>query len=75
MLEPKGESVRMSMFVDADHAGTLLTRQSHTGIFIYVNNAPIDWFSKKQYTIKSSTFWSENVAMRVGTDKLEAQRY
>ena len=71
MPERRGESARMSMFVVANHAGNPLTRQSHTGIFIYANNAPIGWLSKQQCTFESSTFGNESVAKRVGIDKLE----
>jgi hypothetical protein len=37
------ESVSMSCFVDADHAGCRVTRRSHTGVLIFVNQAPILW--------------------------------
>ena len=46
--EPLGESVFVTCFVDADHAGNRVTRRSHTGIIIYVNSAPILWCSKRQ---------------------------
>ena len=65
----------MSVFVDADHAGDKVTRRSHSGILIYLNNAPIDWYSKKQNTVESSTFGSEFIAMRIACDKIEALRY
>ena len=45
MPEPKGKHVSTSCFVDANHAGNVVTRRSLTGILIYVNNAPIIWYS------------------------------
>ena len=42
--------VVMSCFVDADHTGRRVTRRSHTGVIIFVNRAPILWFSKRQNT-------------------------
>ena len=75
MPEPLGYGVKMSVFVDADHAGDKVTRRSHSGILIYLNNAPIDWYSKKQNTVESSTFGSEFIAMRIACDKVEALRY
>jgi hypothetical protein len=60
--EPRGASVLMSCFVDADHAGNRVTRQVHTGIIIFCNRAPIVWFSKRQNTVETSTFGSEFVA-------------
>ena len=75
MPEPRGHAVTISAFVDADHAGNLVTWKSHTGIIIYVNNAPITWFSKRQTTVESSTFGSEFVAMRICIDMIESLRY
>ena len=75
MPEPRGESVRISCFVDADHAGNTVTRRSHTGIMIFVNNALIAWFSKRQNTVETSTFGSEFVALRIAVEQIEALRY
>jgi hypothetical protein len=71
---PLGAPVEVSCFVDANHAGNVITRRSHTGILIFVQNAPILWFSKKQNTVKSSTFGSELVALRVARDMIAALR-
>ena len=46
MLEPLGELVKMTAFVDSDHAGNLVTRWSQTGYLISCNQAPISWLSK-----------------------------
>ena len=75
MHEPLGYGVKMSVFVDADHAVDKVTRRSHSGILIYLNNAPIDRYSKKQNTVESSTFGIEFIAMRISCDKIEALRY
>ena len=40
---PLGKPVRMTCFVDADHAGDKITRRSYTGVIILLNNAPISW--------------------------------
>jgi hypothetical protein len=71
----KGKSVIVSSFVDANHAGNVIMRRSHTGILIYVQNAPILWFSKRQNTVKSSSFGSEFVILRTAKDMLVALRY
>jgi hypothetical protein len=73
--EPRGTPVKVSLFSDADHAGNLLTRRSHTGLMIFLNNALVDWYSKGQATVESSTFRSETIALRTGIDKLQALRY
>jgi hypothetical protein len=75
MPTPRGNSVKMSCFVDADHAGNLATRRSHTGILLFLNKAPIVWFSKRQNTVETSTFGSELVALRIATELIESLRY
>jgi hypothetical protein len=59
MPEPRGPCIHMSCFVDADHAGNLLTRPSHTEFIIYLNNSPTAWFSKQQNIVESSTIGRE----------------
>jgi hypothetical protein len=63
------------MFVDSDHAGDKLKRRSRTGYVIYINMAPIAWFSKKQSTIETSVFGAEFVALKQGTEALRGLRY
>ena len=38
-------------------AGNVVTRRSHTGTFLFVQNLPIQWLSKRQNTVKTLTFW------------------
>ena len=52
-------------FVDADHAADTVSRKSRTGFIVYVNMAPVFWFSKKQTTVETSSFGSEFVAMKI----------
>ena len=75
MPQPRGNPVKVFSFVDADHAGNLLTRRSHTGILIFLNNSPISWYSKRQNTVQSSTFASELIALRIAVEQIEALRY
>ncbi|MGH3053397.1 MAG: Ty1/Copia family ribonuclease HI, partial [Gaiellaceae bacterium] len=70
-----GNYVQMNCFVDANHAGDRVTRRSHTGIIIFLNRAPILWFSKRQNTVETSTFGSEFVAMRIATELIQGLRY
>jgi len=72
---PRGSSVQMNVFCDSDHAGNKITRRSHTGILIFLNSAPIQWYSKAQNTVESSTFGSEFIAMRICVEMIEALRY
>lgn len=73
--EARGQYVNLTCFVDADHAGCRATRRSHTGFIIFINKAPIMFFSKRQNTVESSSFGSEFVALRQATDAIEGLRY
>ena len=42
---------------------------------LYINSAPIIWYSKRQNTIESSTFGSEFVALRVASELIISFRY
>jgi hypothetical protein len=75
MPKPRGQPVVVSCFVDANHAGNVITRQSHTGILIYEQNAPIVWFLKRQNTVECSSFGSEFVALRAAKDMVVALGY
>ena len=75
MPEPRGNPVTITAFEDANHAGDKVTRRSHTGILIYLNCAPIIWYSKAQNTVESSTFGSEFVALRTCAELLKSMRY
>jgi predicted hotdog family 3-hydroxylacyl-ACP dehydratase len=71
----RGNGVVTSCFVDADHAGCKATRRSHTGVILFVNKAPIMWYSKRQNTVETSTFGSEFCAMKTAIDMIEGLRY
>ena len=75
MPEPRGKEVDITVFVDADHAGNRVTRRSHTGVIIFVNMAPVIWYSKRQNTVETSTFGSEFIALRIALELTEALRY
>jgi hypothetical protein len=75
MPEPLGNSVTLHVFVDANHAGNVVTRRSHTGILLFVQNSPIQWLSKRQNTVETSTFGSEFVALRAARDMIISMRY
>ena len=75
MPEPRGHSVSTHCFVDADHASNKVTRRSQTGLLMFVNRAPIIWYSKRQNTVETSTFGSEFIAMRTAVEHIEGLRY
>jgi hypothetical protein len=62
------KEVDLRLFVDSDHVGEQFTRCSITGFVVYLNIAPIVWFSKRQPTVESSVFGAEFVAMTNGIE-------
>eukprot|EP00957_Ditylum_brightwellii_P166923 12705652-Ditylum_brightwellii.AAC.1 len=75
MPEPRGLSVSTSAFVYADLSGNNVTRWSQTGVLIFLNKAPIHWYSKQQATVEVSTFGAEFIGMQISIEMVEAMRY
>ena len=72
---PLGKGFVIRCFVDADHAGDEITRRSQTGFIVYINNAPVYWYSKRQGSVESSTYQAEFTAMKEATEYIRALRY
>ena len=73
--EPRGIALSIYQFVDADRAGNVVTRRSHTDIIIFIQKAPIIWFSKKNNLVKADTFGNELVALRIRKNLIVTLRY
>jgi hypothetical protein len=71
----RGKSIELRLFVDYDHAGEHFTCHSRTGFVIYLNMAPIVWFSKRHRTVESSVFGAEFVAMKNGIETTRVLHY
>jgi hypothetical protein len=71
----KGPRVRVTVYVDADHAHDLVTRRSIKVILVMLNNTPIRWISNRQKTMETSTYGSEFVASRIATELILEIRY
>ena len=68
MPEPTMKAMRITVFVDADHAHDKKTRRSVTGIIALLNSTPMMWHSKRQGSVETSTFGSEWVALKTATE-------
>ena len=69
---PNGKEVKITTYVDADHAHDLVTRCSVTGIFLFINNTPVKWYSKRQNISDLSSFVGLSLA---GTKNLLEPKY
>lgn len=74
-VEPRGKPVTMTAFSDASFATNKKNRRSHSGYIIFLNRAPIMWYSKRQTTVESSTFSSEFLALKVCTGAIQNLRF
>ena len=70
-----GERVTVWVYVDANHAGNLANRRSHSGILIYVKNTLINLYGKRQNKVESSSFGLELVALQIVTEMVEVLMY
>ena len=75
MPSPLGLMVVMTTFVDASFASNRVTRRSHTGFIIFINRAPIIYYSKKQTTVETSAFSSEFIALRTCLEHIVSLRH
>ena len=75
MSDPRGNMVRISAFFDANYAGNVVTHRSHSNIIIFVQNAPIIWFSKRQDTVEAEPFGSEFGALHIFKELIVVLRY
>ena len=55
MPKAKKKAVRITVYVDADHAHDQVTQRSVTGIVLFINGTPVRWVSKRQKTVETST--------------------
>ena len=75
MCEARGVGMTLRAFVDSDHATDTTNRRSRTGFIIFLNSAPIYWFSKKQTSVETSSFGAEFIAMKQCCEYLRGLRY
>ena len=71
----RGRAVEVTAFVDASHAYDKKTRRSHTGYIIFINRAPIIWYSQRQATVDSTMFGSEFIALKTCVEHIIALRF
>ena len=67
MKEALGKYFVIKAYVDANHSGNMENKRSHSGLIIYVNNAPTIWYSKCQNKVEASSFGLEFFALRITT--------
>ena len=66
--------MEVNFSIDIDHARDKVTQRPQTDMLLYFNISPIIWYSKRQNTVKMSTFGSEFVALRLASELIISLR-
>ena len=73
--EKRGKALTTAIFFDANHGHDVETRRSISGLITFVGSTPVDWSSRRQGCIATSTYCAEFMAMRAATEEAVALRY
>jgi Reverse transcriptase (RNA-dependent DNA polymerase) len=65
-----GNHVMLTHYVDANLFHDLITGRAVTGVLHFMNQTPVEWYSKKQATVETATYGSEFVAARIAVDQI-----
>ena len=57
--------------MDANHGGNLKDKKSQTGVLIFINKAPIHWYSKSQTTVEASTLGAKLCSIKTEVEMIE----
>jgi hypothetical protein len=68
--EPLGEMVVLSHYADENLYHDLITGRAVTGIIHFINQTPIERYSKRQATVKTARYGAEFVAAHVAVDQI-----
>ncbi len=71
---PKGKVVRMTTYKDANLYHDLTTGRAVTGVIHFLNQTPIEWYTKKQTTVETATYGSEFASARVAIQQIAGLR-
>jgi hypothetical protein len=72
--EPLGKEVVLTCYVDANLGHDFVTGKSVTGVLHFINQTPIEWYSKKQPTVETATYGSEYVATKTAIQQIMGLR-
>ena len=64
------QDTAVSSFCDANLMHDAVTGRSASGILKFLNQTPVDWFSKRQDQVKTATYGSEFMVARQATEQL-----
>ena len=68
--KPLGKHVQSTHYVDANLHHDLATGKAVTAVLHFLNQTPIDAYTKRQSTVETATYGSEFVAARTAVDQI-----
>ena len=68
--KPLGKHVQTTHYVDANLHHDLATGKAVTAVLHFLNQTPIDAYTKRQSTVESATYGSEFIAARTAVDQI-----
>ena len=68
--KPLGKHVQTTHYVDANLHHDLATGKAVTAVLHFLNQTPIDAYTKRQSTVETATYGSEFVAARTTVDQI-----
>ena len=68
--KPLGKHVQTTHYVDANLHHDLTTGKAVTAVLHFLNQTPIDAYTKRQSTVETATYGSEFVAARTAVDQI-----
>ena len=71
---PKGKSIKMWTFADANLMHDALSGKAVTAILHFFNKTPIDWYSKRQNTVNTATYGAEGDAARTAIEQIRSNK-
>eukprot|EP00957_Ditylum_brightwellii_P200538 15288252-Ditylum_brightwellii.AAC.1 len=73
--KPLFQELAITAYVDSDHVHDKVTWQSITGLIIFLGRTPVQYQSKQQGAVETSTYGAEFMAIKTVVDEVMAVRY
>jgi hypothetical protein len=67
---PLGNDVILTHYADANLYHNMVNGRAATGVLHFIKGMPIKWYSKRQATVETATYWAEFVAACIATDQI-----
>ena len=73
--EPRGKIVTITTYKDANLLHDVTSGKAVSGVLHFLNQTPIDWYSKKQATCEVATYGAEFSAARTAIEQIAGHRH